>query len=801
MKKNSKSRLRKAVGIVLLCTGFFLIISGGIDQHVIAKTQEKKAYTKNMKAEVYIPDEQIRDNIREILYLQPGSPITQEDMIRLTSFSGIFAGKKVNLEGLQYAVNLTSLHFRYAEIDDFTPLQGLNKLASMTIWNSSKVSDLSGLQDLPALKELIIEEAGLNDLTGIGGLTSLTTIELNGNNISDLRPLSNLPKLRSLHLNDNNISDLTPLRTIPSLTELKLMNNELKSLTGLELSNKLEILFVPNNKITDLKALEDTTMLQELHAGNNEISSTVGLEKSNRIFLISLSANKIQDVSGLINKPRLRYLYLEENVISDIAPLHELRGVLDIRLTDNNITDVSPLREVTVMESLVLNGNRISDISPLKEMGVPHLLILNQSIPLHANLTDGQSSWTAKNPIIGKQGVPLIPNAISNLGVYNEQSNEVTWQGLIQETGIRTYKFSETDGILFTGTVTLNYENDMPSYFVAKPSAFTVGTSTHITGTYSGGEAVRMLLFVDGHWYYDAEVGNGKFSIPAQGRINSDSKHVTVALYDAYDNTTGAQQVPLTPASIVPDSALQAYIKKELNLGKEEQITTDNIKKLTKIDLEGKQVKSMEGLQFATNVESINLNGNQIESIPPLKNLTKLTFLSLENNQVKNVSGLSECQSLSLAFLKNNQIKDIKPLATLSDDMWILDLTNNKIQDANPLVGVAAITTLLDRNQISDLSGFAGIVPPYARNQVIILPTMKLTEDRSLSISNPIKNSATYSSNIVSPLTISNGGVYDVAGNKVKWEKIKEDAGVLEWTFDFRADSLSGIVKQPYTIE
>ena len=74
----------------------------------------------------------------------------------------------------------------------------------------------------------------------------------------------------------------------------------------------------------------------------------------------------------------------------------------------------------------------------------------------------------------------------------------------------------------------------------------------------------------------------------------------------------------------IKDKYLKSSIKKELNLTSD-AITVVDMQKLTKLTVQG--AESLEGLQYAKNLESLNIEYNEISDLSPLKNLKKLTDL------------------------------------------------------------------------------------------------------------------------------------------------------------------------------
>jgi Leucine-rich repeat (LRR) protein len=92
----------------------------------------------------------------------------------------------------------------------------------------NKVTDLSPLRDLTALKELQIsgnELSGPEKLKPLEYLTNLKNLEVSRCNLSDISFVARLSKLEVLKLKNNHIKDLTPLAQLKKLTELDISYN------------------------------------------------------------------------------------------------------------------------------------------------------------------------------------------------------------------------------------------------------------------------------------------------------------------------------------------------------------------------------------------------------------------------------------------------------------------------------------------------------------------------------------------------------------------------------------------------
>ncbi|CAH1201777.1 MULTISPECIES: stalk domain-containing protein [unclassified Paenibacillus] len=151
------------------------------------------------------------------------------------------------------------------------------------------------------------------------------------------------------------------------------------------------------------------------------------------------------------------------------------------------------------------------------------------------------------------------------------------------------------------------------------------------------------------------------------------------------------------------DINLEQAIKSLLNKNDDESLTKEDLESLTDVNLSGKGIKSLQGLEYAVNMTTLDLSDNQIEDIKPLRKLTKLTDLSVSRNQFNDLSALAGLVNLNTLSISSNKITDLKPLAGLVN-LWRLDAANNNIKDLAPLSKLTNLLSLdLSSNQIYDL--------------------------------------------------------------------------------------------------
>ncbi|MGG7177353.1 NPCBM/NEW2 domain-containing protein [Clostridium paraputrificum] len=178
--------------------------------------------------------------------------------------------------------------------------------------------------------------------------------------------------------------------------------------------------------------------------------------------------------------------------------------------------------------------------------------------------------------------------------------------------------------------------------------------------------------------------------ISTQDEINS----MTAELNEAISKLE--EKVDLNEVITIKDNYLKDIIKRELNLSSND-ITIGDMYKLTKLSASSKWITSLEGLQYAKNLESLDVSYNEIKDLSPLKNLKKLTNLNA-NPQI-----ITE----GMLYAENNRITlDYKVLNRNGDKVAVKDILikSNRSTEAVNLT----LDELIDENGVIsfDISNF-----------------------------------------------------------------------------------------------
>jgi len=113
---------------------------------------------------------------------------------------------------------------------------------------------------------------------------------------------------------------------------------------------------------------------------------------------------------------------------------------------------------------------------------------------------------------------------------------------------------------------------------------------------------------------------------------------------------------------IIPDRGLDSAIRAELRMPFG-CLTQADLLRVTELKASGLNIRSLEGLQFCSNLLTVDLSNNNIAGISPLTNLSNITYLDLSHNQISNIQALSGLFFLHTLNLEDNlRILDWSPL-------------------------------------------------------------------------------------------------------------------------------------------
>ena len=171
--------------------------------------------------------------------------------------------------------------------------------------------------------------------------------------------------------------------------------------------------------------------------------------------------------------------------------------------------------------------------------------------------------------------------------------------------------------------------------------------------------------------------------VSTQDEINSMISELNGAISNLEEN------VDINQVITIKDEALKDSIKETLNLSSDD-ITIGDMYKLTELSCSNKWISSLEGLEYAKNLESLDVSNNEIKDLSPLKNLKKLTNLNA-NPQIMTEGMLyAKDNKITLDYkVLNRNGEKLKPKEIIiksnrSDEA--IDLSLDELVDENGVV-------------------------------------------------------------------------------------------------------------------
>ena len=642
---------------------------------------------------------------------------------------------------LSNLTELRGLALWHNDVKDLTPLASMKKLTNLWL-ERSKISNITPLANLTNLKFLDLRDNQIRNVSLLGRLKNLETLWLRGNPIQDTSPLAVLIKLRDVDIEilRTPVAEIIPdpnlaaavrealglgrnaritKQAMQRLTELDAKERQIRNLTGLEQATQLTELELWRNQIRNLTPLANLTQLRHLGLDQNQISDIRPLTKLKQVESLRIGGNQIDNtgIRPLISLQQLKWLSLYGNQISNIEPLSNLTKLEGLWLSWNQIRDVRPLTGLSKLQVLRLVGNPIQDLSPLRT-----LVKQNPNLELDIYLDAGRK--------IEGPWVWMIAPTDGNLGSRAAGSGK-DWLAAASGGSV-TERHIATNGARAGDTV--------------GNKVWTVGKIAPV-GRNNITEMVKAIGLGDGNHYIEYHVAYGSLSLDSPRHQNTkmyvgsddavkvwlngvlvhskpedrwalnyqDTFRVTlkqgrnillVAVYNGKTDWSGffgfendavytlAPTAPERPQVVsIPDRNLAAAVQKALNLGPNARITKQAMQGLTALDARESQIKSLTGLQHATQLRGLELRGNQIRDIRPLTELKSLRELGLDLNPINNITPLANLTQLRWLLIGGSAIFDFTPLANLNQ-LEGLSLWGSNIGDVTLLANKTKLTHL-----------------------------------------------------------------------------------------------------------
>ena len=130
---------------------------------------------------------------------------------------------------------------------------------------------------------------------------------------------------------------------------------------------------------------------------------------------------------------------------------------------------------------------------------------------------------------------------------------------------------------------------------------------------------------------------------------------------------------------LIKDEILRQVVARTLRI-KEEVLTPEAMLELTHLDAPDYEIKTLEGLETAENLEVLNVSNNQLETLEPIRDLRNLEVLDVSGNQLRDLQALHGHRQLKKLNLSRNKLytMDISSVAAMID-LEYLNLERAKV--------------------------------------------------------------------------------------------------------------------------
>ena len=399
-----------------------------------------------------------------------------------------------------------------------------------------------------------------------------------------------------------------------------------------------------------------------------------------------------RDLEEILPLYALESLSLANNQLSDISTLTKLGGLSHLNLSDNRISDLRPLGQMTGLRSLYLDNNPITDLKPLYSL---------------RNL----SMLSIKGLDIGEDELDALAAALPACAIHSEASaadvSDITLGGVTFSSDVKELDLSgqglrdisalaackQLQWLKLSGNEISDLQPLMNLQYLSilDVSSNSISDLRPLIGV----ETLRVLNAAENGLLDTAAVGamTGLQELDLSGNPIGDfsglgrlSNLSTLRLANTGLNDAGLKYLEslslLTKLSIEDNPGLsnEAYgsLESQLNgcyishselvytiLIDGTAVTTDQ----TTLDLSGRNIADLNGLERLEYLESLDLSRNRISNLYALEisaSREKLKSLNLAFNQITDLASLRELKSLENLVLYGNPLESVQPLLHLT---------------------------------------------------------------------------------------------------------------------------------------
>lgn len=470
----------------------------------------------------------------------------------------------------------------------------LKDITRLTI--SEDVKDISGIENATNLKEISFDCYQKNDMD-LSPLKNLTNIER-------ITFMSEFTKMYGFDFlsNSKNFKEIC-LCNFPHSFDFSNFSN----LSNLEsISIDINQKDGDDNQLQNLSSLKKLTKLSslDLYAGYGTIH-TEELAKLKQIKTLKIDGN-IDNYNNIYSIPNLTYLklgdYSNDRTI-DLKGIGNLKNLETIELNGNikNILNIKELNNVSSLKLLKLDLNTYYDYK-----------FHYSNVESYKEYMKEEQEFVDSLQTLNCEKIQICPSSKS-------------YVGSIQLGQKKTIKFEDISplikAIVTPGNKLYN-------------SNFEISTNSN-----------------DSHIKVDNT--NKTITINSNGEVGEQSEDIIAKTdYGNYNYCTtnipilwkNITQGDTTKKIDIPDKNLKECLLNNYDIDNDKEITENDMVNIVSLDIQNKNISSLEGLQYATNMKILEASYNRISNLSPILNLEKLAFIGLNNNILTDISSIKNAK-------------------------------------------------------------------------------------------------------------------------------------------------------------
>lgn len=426
--------------------------------------------------------------------------------------------------------------------------------------------------------------------------------------------------------------------------------------------------------IAALKASTDSAI-----AKNAADIATNAENIANNAALIAQNATAINNNANAIAQNTASILQLQQDLANakvEITAAYKAAIATAITTLDGELRDKIAAEVATINNTIAALTERVTALE--NEVKTIKVAIYN----IQSDIADIQEQIAA---ILARiQSISYVPE-------YND--------------GNATMYYTNSAGVITAGTATLKYEFRPASCAeeVAEVWESALNVKAVYTQTRAAGDFVALGI-------ESVEAANGFLTVVVSGSNLSESyfrgeisANVRLEVSNGYNDFTSdyVNIAPWTTDTIyIPDANFKAYLTTEFDANGDNEISLEEAQSITNIDISASllQVKSLAGIEYFSNLETLDCSFNRITSLD-LSGNTKLREVNVGSNHL---TSLLLPASVTAVDASNNKLTTLDVSA--AKNLTTLNVANNTLGSLNVAQNKALVELNCTDNDIATLN-------------------------------------------------------------------------------------------------